>query len=582
MSQIRYTNKDFDAIKEAMMAQIPVLAPEWTNLNEGEMGMALVNLVALVGDMLAFYQDRAAEECFLPTAKTRTAVQRLVALVGYKLARPVAAKTTLRFSLPNPAASNLKIPKYTVCKTVDGTYFTTKEDAIIYAGSSYVDVDGYQGQYVVDMFTGTGEDVQKFTLSRPNVAQNFLVVLVGNVQWEEDSFTTTPGASDLYEANTGDDEKTTIRFSRFLGNVPTQNATVQVHFIETKGEKGNIGSGLVNTIVSAIPGGDELSVTNTTPASGGKAKETLDEARMNAPRQLRTLNRAVTLSDFEDLLEFLPKVAKAQAVNHNGYAEIYAAPDGGGALYVEAPVIGLSSLAGGSLPAATYHVRVTAKDANGETLWWEYNPADRSVVDQTKSLAVALNDILRVTITEPAGATAFNVYVSNDGSTTWYVAAENHPADGDGTTVVDIASMPGTAATLPTQNTTGVRTEDGSKALRLYAEEYLEARRLIGTVFALFNPTYVPVNITATVKVYDNYQQSAVRGEVETALADFFKFESRKFGEDVYLSDLYQVIMDVEGVRSVSFTAPSGDVTINDGEIPELGAVTLTMSGGVV
>jgi len=585
MPLIRYTAKDFDALKSAMLAQLPVLAPAWTNLNEGELGMALLNLLAGSGDMLGYYIDRLQDEMYLPTATLRESVMKLTRLIDYKLSRPVAAKTVLRFSLPSAAGASLVIPAYTQARTADGAVFTTKAAATLFAGTTFVDVEAYQGEFVSDTFTGNGADVQTFLLAKNNVAQNFLDVFVSNVLWTEDNSTVSPKETSVYEVQTDVNENAVLRFSRFMGDVPSQNATVQVNYISTRGAAGNIGAGLVTTLVSTISGGQNLAVTNTTVASGGKDRETLDEARVNAPRQLRTLNRAVTLQDYVDLLETFPKVAKAQAINHNGYVECYVAPDDGASLFIPS-YNGFTlngNVNGGTLaPGLLVYVQVTVKDANGgETTTWEYNPADRAVLTKYKSFTTGGSGTASITVnrgTLPAGATAWRVYVGTS-PTTMRLATESSLV----LSAYNITALPaGTQPLAPTVNTTGVRAESGAVSLRQAAESFLEDRRAIGTNFALFNPTYVPVNVTATITVYSNFSQVAVKGAVQEALADLFSFDSQRFEEDVTLASLYMAIMGVEGVRTVAFTAPSGDVAIANGQLATLGTVALTMQGGVV
>jgi predicted phage baseplate assembly protein len=55
-------------------------------------------------------------------------------------------------------------------------------------------------------------------------------------------------------------------------------------------------------------------VTNPVPARGGRNAETLDEAKRRAPRELKTLGRAVTADDFELLAGQTPGVRVARAV----------------------------------------------------------------------------------------------------------------------------------------------------------------------------------------------------------------------------------------------------------------------------
>jgi predicted phage baseplate assembly protein len=55
-------------------------------------------------------------------------------------------------------------------------------------------------------------------------------------------------------------------------------------------------------------------VTNAIPARGGRSAETLDEAKQRAPRELKTLGRAVTADDFELLAGQTPDARIAKSV----------------------------------------------------------------------------------------------------------------------------------------------------------------------------------------------------------------------------------------------------------------------------
>lgn len=578
---VSLTAKDFATLKAEMLEAIPGLSPEWTNLNEGDLGIVLVNLMAGVGDMLAWYIDRYADEAFLPTARTREAVTRLAQLIDYRLSRPVAAVTRLRFTAPGTSGSNRTIPAYTTVQTQGGVQFVTAESAIIFAGETTAEVLAYQGRLVTEAFTGTGASPQTLALTRPNVAQNFLVVTVAGAVWQEDTNTSPFALNGVYEVNVDSDDYATLRFTSLLGSVPPATTTITVAYLETSGASGNVGSGLVNALVTSIPAISGLTVTNITTAAGGAAREGLEAARDRAPRYLRTLGRAVTIQDFVDLVELYPGFAKAQAVNHTGYVELYAAPSTGGALFLPAPdITAVTSPAGGSLAADELFIKVTAVDANGETGTTEFNPVDRAVIDYGTSHTVALNDKLVITWNRREGATAYNIYVGTAAGTT---KLEQTAADaGTGVTQsTEVLTLLGTGAPPPSTNTTGLRAANGVDTLRLDLEAYLEDRRLLCTNFAIFNPTYVPVDVTATVTIYENYRQIAVRDAVETALAAYLAFDARAFGDDVPIAALYKTVMDVEGVRSVAFTLPTGDTAVGVGELASLGTMTLTMSGGV-
>jgi hypothetical protein len=61
--------------------------------------IALLDAYAVVADVLAFYQERIANEGFLRTATERASVLELARLIGYELAPGVAARTWLTFEV---------------------------------------------------------------------------------------------------------------------------------------------------------------------------------------------------------------------------------------------------------------------------------------------------------------------------------------------------------------------------------------------------------------------------------------------------------------------------------------------------
>ena len=71
--------------------------------------------------------------------------------------------------------------------------------------------------------------------------------------------------------------------------------------------------GALDTLKSPLPGGLVPNVTNAQPAAGGRAAETLAHALQRGPRELHSLRRAVTASDFELLAIRSGTIARARA-----------------------------------------------------------------------------------------------------------------------------------------------------------------------------------------------------------------------------------------------------------------------------
>ncbi|MFI7128809.1 putative baseplate assembly protein [Nonomuraea sp. NPDC050153] len=93
--RIDYVTKDYEGFKQGMLNQIPLLLPDWTDRGEADFGVVLVELVAYVADILAYYQDRVANEGFLATATQRRSVTELLRLIGYQLDPGLAASAVI-------------------------------------------------------------------------------------------------------------------------------------------------------------------------------------------------------------------------------------------------------------------------------------------------------------------------------------------------------------------------------------------------------------------------------------------------------------------------------------------------------
>jgi predicted phage baseplate assembly protein len=78
------------------------------------------------------------------------------------------------------------------------------------------------------------------------------------------------------------------------------------------GTAGNLPAGSINALLTPITGVSE--VTNNFPAVGGAGEESVDDAEKEAPRFLRSRNRAVTAEDFALIAREAGGVAKATAI----------------------------------------------------------------------------------------------------------------------------------------------------------------------------------------------------------------------------------------------------------------------------
>ena len=74
--EIDYLAKDYASFRRLMLDRLALLVPDWRERNAADLGIALVELLAYVGDHLSYQQDAVATEAYLGTARRRISVRR--------------------------------------------------------------------------------------------------------------------------------------------------------------------------------------------------------------------------------------------------------------------------------------------------------------------------------------------------------------------------------------------------------------------------------------------------------------------------------------------------------------------------
>lgn len=82
---IDYLAKDYASFRRLILDRMALLAPDWRERNPADLGVALVELLAYVGDHLSYRQDAVATEAYLGTSRRRVSVRRHALLVDYPM-----------------------------------------------------------------------------------------------------------------------------------------------------------------------------------------------------------------------------------------------------------------------------------------------------------------------------------------------------------------------------------------------------------------------------------------------------------------------------------------------------------------
>jgi hypothetical protein len=83
--QIDYMAKDYASFRQLILDRLSAIMPDWRERNPADIQVALVELLAYVGDHLSYQQDAVATEAYLGTARKRISVRRHARLLDYSM-----------------------------------------------------------------------------------------------------------------------------------------------------------------------------------------------------------------------------------------------------------------------------------------------------------------------------------------------------------------------------------------------------------------------------------------------------------------------------------------------------------------
>ena len=183
------------------------------------------------------------------------------------------------------------------------------------------------GETVANEVLGSGDasqSYQQFTLrqspltytssSTASGAESTLEVRVNDIKWHEvPTLYGHESRERIFVTNTSDDQKTSVEFGDGLTGArpPTGQGNIRATYRKGIGTGGLVKAGQLSLLMTRPLG--VKGVTNPLDASGAADPEVLDDARRNAPLTVMTLDRIVSLQDYEDFARAFSGIAKALA-----------------------------------------------------------------------------------------------------------------------------------------------------------------------------------------------------------------------------------------------------------------------------
>lgn len=502
---IDYTSRDYLSLREELLNVLRSRVPEWDGSDPADMGVALVEAFAYVGDVLGYYIDRVAQETFLASASQRQSLLNIASVLGYAPAGRVAAKVLLELTNADDADATLPAG-YQVATTVrvgevsTQIVFELDEEVTVPANGSLDNVAATEGQTLVRVIgTSGGYAGQEFLIRDYPIIDRSVSLSIGSTTYTyiENLFNAGPDAA-VFTYRTDEFGLTTVTLGDGVsGLVPPEGQTVTATFRVGGGSDGNIAAEQFFTSLStpSFPG----TITNPSAGAGGIDEETNEEIRRNALAAFRTRVRAVSKQDFADLALNDTRISKARA-RGNAYSSmrVYVAPN--------------ASVNQATNPAPAYDAYLVS----------------------TKGVA---SNVATLTLTSAPALTVGDAVV---------IGGVGAPFDGTFTlTAVDeedkTISYSLTTSNVTTTNCTGVvqgADDVAFAAVRDEIKDYLEEVSPAGTVVQVLPPRYRDVYAYMTIGVREGVRKSDASAAVRSAMLGALSYSKSQFGDTLRASSL--------------------------------------------
>jgi hypothetical protein len=606
--QIDYLSKDYNSFRQLLLNRLSTITPNWIFNNPAGMGMMLVELLAYAADQLSYYQDAAATEAYLNTARRRISMRRHARLLGYQIQEGCNSRTWVQINYEGttscvlnpglqfltqvnglPAPLEVGSVGYQQALAAQPMIFETMTPVTLYPNQNTINFYTWGATtYTLDQgATAATLDGDYSTTLSPGDILIFAEVLGSATGLPEDANPTQRWAVCLTEVTLSQDVLYPLDDGqpRPVTQITWASADALPFClaINCDGITGAISVAQGNVVL--VDQGQTLNgppIPNIVPTTG-LYQPTLSQLNLTFAVPLVTPLTSATAVLQQDPHQALPAIqlsstdpaspvwiAVADLLSSNRFAaqfvveietNLQAFLRFGDGIYGKQPIVGTQF-------SATYRIgNGSSGNIGAQSLYHWVIPADP---DQAVILAqvTAINNPLptqggldpesfaQICMNAPQAFRQQNrcVTVQDYISTALaypgvaYAAAEFQWM-GSWNTV--------TLAIVQTNQ------QPLNSAFIEELSDYFNDLRMMGYDVEIVNPTYVPLLITLVIQVAPGYNANAVQlalqesfGSTNSSTQQSFNLSNIGFGQTIYLSSLVAEAMTVEGVAGVDLTSP--------------------------
>jgi len=331
---IPVANSDFDNIKADLIKYLKG-QNEFADFDfTGSAMNILLDVLAYSSHYMTVYANMTFNEMFLDTAQLRSSIVSKAKEIGYFPKQYTGSVSSLDISIDLSKETkpplNVTIPKGTkftgFYENGDSYTFSSNATYILpnIGGNIYsANINIVQGTYVKDFFTyDSNKPTAKMVLSNRKIDTNEMTVVVRDFAGSsniskyklETNITSATSKSLIYFLQEESDGRIRIMFGNgTLGRQLLDGEVVEVTYLVTEGSKANQISNFSVNINIDNWASNRFKISNVVKSSGGDDRETIEEIRINAPKNYQTQNRCVTVQDYRSLI--LREISNISSVN---------------------------------------------------------------------------------------------------------------------------------------------------------------------------------------------------------------------------------------------------------------------------
>lgn len=344
LRRIDFSALDFESLRRMTVEYVRTyFADDFNDFFLSNGFVMFMEVVAANANILSERSDIIADEAFLSTAQSRTAVQQHLRLIGQNLRRPTPATVNIECSIPAINNFDVRIPPgliFSISGPDNNTVFYEvysapgdfSGDIIIPRGKRGVIAFGIEGKFASSLQSiSNGENNQVIDILNRSVLDEPIIVSISSGEfsttWNRVRFIQLAGPNEnAFEVRHLDDRTQIIFGDNLTGRAPIQGQVINIQFRTGGGVRGIIGTGAIDEARPIAQEGfatQNIVFRNVGPSIGGKDEESLESAKRRAPKQYAAHDNAATPDDYINLSEGFSHpvfgiVAKASATVRTG------------------------------------------------------------------------------------------------------------------------------------------------------------------------------------------------------------------------------------------------------------------------